>query len=341
MTRHSPLERARRAPRRFGFDALVGLLLRRARQPDPAAAISFRTPPGLAYPGAEVLALDDAARPQLQVGMIGLTGPSGVLPRLYTESVAAALRQRSRALHDFLDLLGQRMVAAFARAGFKYRLHRAADLAVLTEPAAPDAVGQALLAFTGHADRPPASGAAVEDMALLHYAGLFAMRPRSADRLQALVSDWLGRPVTVEQFAGTWLTLPPDQRTALPLGALGGAWNRLGVDATAGVRAYDVQGRIVLRLGPLDRAAFESLLPDRTGLRRLVALVRAYLGLEIGFAVRPVLAAAAVPPLCLAAAADPGPRLGWNAWLGGGEGRHDATEALFEAEVVERRAAMA
>ena len=50
---------------------------------------------------------------------------------------------------------------------------------------------------------------------LLHYAGLFAMRPRSAERLGAMVSDWLGMRVEVIEFAGAWLTLPPDQRTRI------------------------------------------------------------------------------------------------------------------------------
>ena len=39
------------------------------------------------------------------------------------------------------------------------------------------------------------------------------MRPRSADRLGALTSDWLGMKVEIVEFAGAWLSLPPDQRT--------------------------------------------------------------------------------------------------------------------------------
>jgi type VI secretion system protein ImpH len=42
---------------------------------------------------------------------------------------------------------------------------------------------------------------------------------------------------------------------------------------------------------------FEALLPDHSGLQRLVSLIRAFLGFEIGFAVNPVLAGPAVPPL--------------------------------------------
>jgi hypothetical protein len=106
--------------------------------------------------------------------------------------------------------------------------------------------------------------------------------------------------------------LPPDQRTRI--GVIG-QFNKLSEDAAAGVRAWDPQARIVLRIGPLDRATFERLLPDRLALQRLVSLVRAYVGFEIGFAINPVLAADSVPPLRLDAAADPPPRLGWNTWV--------------------------
>ena len=147
------------------------------------------------------------------------------------------------------------------------------------------------------------------------------------------------------QFAGAWLTLPPDQRTSLPLGRRPGTWNRLAVDAAIGVRAWDVQARVILRVGPLDRAAFEALLPDRPGLRSpLVSLVRAYLGFETGFAINPVLAADQVPPLFLNAAADPPPRLGWNTWVPSPKPplrRRDAADAVFEAEVVEAEEAVA
>ena len=93
----------------------------------------------------------------------------------------------------------------------------------------------------------------------------------------------------------------------------------------------------MLRIGPLDRPGFEALLPDRDALRRLVSLVRAYLGYETGFAINLVLSAPAVPPLRLLASADPPPRLGWNTWLPApGLGRrYDASDALFEADIVE------
>ena len=325
------------APRRFRFDAAVRVLARARRAGDPADAVRFRTPTGLVYPPADVLEIDArGAQPEVTVGLMGLTGPSGVLPRSYTEIVTQTRRGRSAALHDFLDMLGHRFVAFFARAGVKYRPARAAEAAAQQAEPAPDPITQVLLAVTGYGTAGLTPRLLTGSDAILHYAGLFAMRPRSAERLGVLLSDWLGMQVEVIEFAGAWLSLPPDQRTRI---GANGQFNRLSADAAAGVRAWDPQARIVLRIGPLDRAGFQRLLPDREALHRLVALVRAYVGYELGFAVNPILAAREIPPLRLDATAEPPPRLGWNTWVvapgGGPVTRQDAADAMFEAEVIE------
>jgi type VI secretion system protein ImpH len=331
-------------PRRFRFDAAVRILLRRARARDAADAIRFASPAALAYPASEIAAIEpplDGRPIGLVTPVIGLAGPTGVLPRLYTDLLIQTLRNRSPALANFLTMLAQRLVGMFAGAGIKYRLNRSMETAAGAGVAEPDSLSEALLAFAGYATPHLTSRLLVGAEPLLYYSGLFSSRPRSAERLRALVSDWLGREVEVVQFAGAWLPLAPEQRTSLARGLATGAWNRLGVDAAAGVRAWDPQARVILRIGPLNRSAFTALLPDRRGLQHLVSLVRAFLGFETGFAVNPVLAGPEVPPLSLNSREDPGPRLGWNTWIPApgpsplGIRRPDGAEAVFEAEIVE------
>jgi type VI secretion system protein ImpH len=332
----SALEALSRTPRRFGFDAAIRVLTLARHTEDPAEVARFRSPPGLTYPPADILELRGTGRPDVTVGMIGLTGPSGVLPRHYTDAVVQALRGRSSSLHAFLDTLSHRFVAFFARAGAKYRPARAAETAALRSPPAQDPIAKVLLALTGHGTAHLTSRMLISTEPLLHYAGLFAMRPRSAQRLGAMVSDWLGMSVEVIEFAGAWLNLPPDQRSRI--GAIG-QFSQLSANAAAGIRAWDPQARVILRIGPLDRQGFERLLPDRLALQRLVSLVRTFVGFEIGFAINPVLAADNVPPLRLDATADPPPRLGWNTWLepvaGGQKRTVDAADSVFEAEIIE------
>lgn len=348
--RGTPMARLAAEPQRFTFDAVVRLLTFHRRRADPAGAARFTSVAGSSYPGAEVTEVQPAADPsppRVTVGLIGLTGPVGVLPRRYSDAVVADQRARSFSLTDFLDLISHRMIAAFAAAGAKYRPHRAADAGALTPiRQRTDPVAEVLLALTGYATPGLAERLRAGAAPLRHYAGFFSAHPRSADRLEALASDWLGRPVKVEQFAGAWMALPLEQRTRLPIGVSPGAFGQLGLDAAAGVRAWDQQARIVLRIGPLDLAYFERLLPDRPLLRDLVSLVRAFVGFEVGFAVNPVLARGAVPPLGMPCPGEPGaagagPLLGWNTWLPTSSvapRRRDAGDALFEAEIVEGRA---
>jgi type VI secretion system protein ImpH len=344
------LARLQAEPRRFSFDAAVRLLTFHRRRADPAEAARFTSVAGSSYAAAEVTEVRSdggMSAPVVTVGVISLTGPVGVLPRLYSDAVVADQRTRSFSLTDFLDLISHRIVAAFAAAGAKYRPHRAADTGALaTGRQRTDPVADALLSLTGYATPHLADRLLAGAAALRHYAGFYAAHPRSTDRLEALASDWLGRPVKVEQFAGAWMALPPDQRTRLPVGIAPGAFDQLGIDAAAGVRAWDQQARIVLKIGPLDLAYFERLLPNSPLLRELVSLVRAYVGFEVGFAVNPVLARDAVPPLAMSRPGEPGgssagPLLGWNTWLPTSAvlpRRTDADDALFEGEIVEGRA---
>lgn len=320
-------------PSRFSFDAAVAVMMRASGQGDPGTAIRFQAPVGLAFVPSDVLAVrPSSAGFTAMIGMLALTGPAGALPRPYTEIVNAEHRQRSTALASFLDVLAQRPIAQFAAAGIKYRPHRAADAAALGSGAAgsaQDGLRNSLLALTGYAD--PGLLARLRPGAdpVLFYAGAFAARPRSADRLAAILSDWLGQKVEVEQFAGTWLELGRDQMTALPK-AGAGQFNRLGVDAAAGARAWDVQSRIVLRIGPLELSQFKALSPGGALLAPLASLTRAYLGDEVGFAFNPVLAAHAVPAPALGPAAPC--HLGWTSWLPvSGRRNRDAADAKFTA----------
>jgi len=318
---------------------------------------------GLAYPAADVLALTlkgEGLPPDLVVTVMGLTGPSGVLPRRYTEEVNASVRSNSESLRDFLDMLSHRLLALFATAGTKYRPHRISETSLLSGKSSTgqqNPLTAALLSLTGYGTSHLVDRMATGADPLLHYAGFFSGQTKSAERLRALASDWLGRPVEVRQFVGAWLPLSQDQRTRLPGPGKPAQFSRLGMkleapaeigtktkpaardDAAIGVRAWDVQAGVILRVGPLDHDSFNALLPDHPMLERLVALVRAYLGGATNFAINPVVTAREVPPLELSGNAEVPPRLGWNTWLNAPKGSRagDAGDAVFQADIVEAR----
>jgi type VI secretion system protein ImpH len=332
-------EQLLRVPSRFTFDAAVAVMMRASGHGDPGAAIRFKAAIGLAFAPSDVLAVEESSSGFAAIaGMIGLTGPAGVLPRLYTEMVNTERRRRSDALTSFLDMLAQRPVAQFASAGIKYRPHRVADAAAIggaeTASAPRDGMRDSLLALVGYADPTLLARVQLGADPLLYYAGAFATWPRSVDRLAAVLSDWLGQQVEVEQFSGCWLELGRDQMTALRKDGVG-QFNRLGVDAAIGARTWDIQSRITLRVGPLKFSQFQALLPGGALLRQLAALARTFLGDEIGFSINPILAAKEVPLPSLGPAAPC--LLGWAGWLPISGGRKlDAIDTKFTATVAER-----
>src|SRR5271156_6135148 len=87
----SPLQRLLAEPEAFEFDAALRVLLHWAGIADLAEAARFVSRRGLAFAPAEVLAVRDegaAKRPTVTLGLLGLVGAAGVLPRQYSELVA-------------------------------------------------------------------------------------------------------------------------------------------------------------------------------------------------------------------------------------------------------------
>ncbi|WP_419897444.1 type VI secretion system baseplate subunit TssG [Roseomonas sp. USHLN139] len=306
----TPLERLVRTPQRFELDQAIDIV---SGQGDPRA-LRYRSTARLAHPTAAVVAADPARR-QLTLGAFGLIGPGGVLPRHHTATVAQEKRKRSEALHAFVDLLGGRFAGLWAAAGRKYRPTRD-----------PLPAERALAAAIGLGTPHLAPRAGVPAAALLFHAGNLAPRMRSAERLRALLQEEVGFPVELEEFAGGWLRLPDSERSRLGAGR---QHNALGLSTALGAQVWDAQSRFVIRIGPLPRLDFEALLPGTPRHHRLVALTRLHVGLDTGFAINLVLAAAAVPAMALGAG---GGRLGWTSWMGqAAPRRRDAAEAIFEA----------
>jgi type VI secretion system protein ImpH len=222
------------------------------------------------------------------------------------------------------------MVAAFAEAGIKYRPARAAEQAGLGQRDDPHR--GVLLALVGEAG-PGLRRPAHERDTLLFYAGLFTAWPRSADRLAAMLSEWMGHPVTVRQFEGAWLSIPISERSRLPKGRDRGQFTRLGHDVAIGERSWDTQGRVVIEIDGLALGPFHDLLPDRPDAARLLGLVRAYLGPATDFVINPIMKQDQVPGCALGGSG----RLGWDTWLTAEPRRRGGNEARFPAGLIERK----
>ena len=147
----------------------------------------------------------------MTVAFMGLIGPSRVLPDTYTE---LSLRQRAfgdESFAAFFDVFHHRLLALYYRAWEKHQFVIGQEQA----RGGRDAVTGYLLDLIGMGTAGLEGRLPFPDQALLRFAGLLAQRPRSAECLRALLSEWLGVPVLVKQFCGRWHPLEEEELTAL------------------------------------------------------------------------------------------------------------------------------
>jgi type VI secretion system protein ImpH len=286
------------------------------------ALLSLAFPPSSIY---EINPSDDGSTPaQMIIAFMGLTGPMGVLPRHYTELLLERVRSKDFTLRDFFDLFNHRFVSLFYRAWEKYRLPAAYERARSRPGEGYDPFSNALFHFVGMGTGGLQGRLKTGDEALLYYGGLIAQQPRSASALEAMVGDYFGVPVKVQQFAGGWLSLERANRTSI---GLRGSNNLLGNSAILGTKFWDQQAAFTVRIGPLNFHQFHEFLPCDRAFAPLVDLVRFFVGSTLDFDIRLVLKASEVPACELARPGPRSPRLGWSSWLKTHEFTRDTSDA--------------
>ena len=378
ITAFEPFQAVRLAARRAGRPGNVGRFIKYREEP-----VRFRSLASLSFPPSGLMGLTGLNPTQLVpradegLGPIpippppilvqtyfGLIGCHGVLPRHYTELVMRLSREIRRperdALRDWLDLFQHRLTSFFHRAWNKYRFPLAYERGEASL-ANPDPMTLALFCLvglgtgklrdrltvripanlrTGTAERTLAK---LDDLTILHFAGVFARPARTAIQLEAMLGLWLNQAVRVLQFQGQWLRLEEELQSVLGKPGLGRN-QQLGVNAIAGERVWNRSGKIRLRIGPLDARSFTRLLPDprATTIRKtfalLVKLTRLHIGPTLDFDVQLVLDRHAVP-MCQLTEPDPrqdgiGPVLGWNTWVWSQAFAKDPDDATFAGEEI-------
>lgn len=295
---------------------------------------------GLVFAPAPLVALKpgEAGLTTVRTAFLGLTGPLGVLPQVYSELVARADRLRNRAVAAFLDVFNHRLTGLFLRASEKYRLGLLVQRSMTPPPGsdAPtgpgtDPVSRAMLSVAGFGTPHVTNRMTVADEVVLYYAGLFSARTRPAVALEAMLADYLSLPVRLEQFSGRWLPIDAGEQTVL--NGVGAPFTRLGVDAVAGDRVWDPQAAFRIVVGPVGFAEMQALMPTRPLLHQLADLVRAYAGPDLAFDVQVILRREDVPELQLGTATGAAaPQLGWNTWAKGLPALEDKTDIILDLD---------
>jgi type VI secretion system protein ImpH len=246
----------------------------------------------------------DGMAARLGVAFMGMFGPRGALPLHLTEYARDRMRNAGDATFArFVDIFHHRMLVLFHRAW------AAAQPTVCQDRPATNRFTLYVGALFGLGLRSVVEQDPIPDRVKLHYAARLAAPARNAEGLEAMVSDFFGVRAVVQPFIGEWLTLPPDGRWRLGYAR---DVSTLGSSTILGARVWQCEHKFRIALGPLTRAQFQGMLPGSQSLATLASLVRAYVGDELDWEARLVLADGESLQLRLGG----GTRLGWNTHLG-------------------------
>lgn len=321
----------------WGFDFFQALRRLECAYPDNPRLGYSRRPaddpirlaqqPSLAFAPSTLAAFKPAATTEtgatlpsrLEVFFFGLFGPNGPLPLHLTDYVHDRLHNaHDPTLARFADIFHHRLLSLF------YRAWADAQPTVNFDRPESDRFAVYVGSLFGLGMPSLRHRDAMPDLAKLHYAGLLSCQTHHAEGLQAILADFFKLPVEIKPFIGHWLSLPKSGQCRLGESPLTGS---LGMTAVIGERIWDCQHRFRIVVGPMGLVDYERFLPGGDSLKRLIAIVRNYIGDELQWDLNLILKKEEVPPLQLGAEG----RLGWTTWLTDRPLAQDAEDLKLEA----------
>jgi type VI secretion system protein ImpH len=300
----------------FEFFQAVALLQRMLSDRRPVGhfyspedeAVRFHVNPRMGFPASEIqqLQLHDGAPADMMVNFMGLTGPQGVLPYVYSEVILERLRAKDRSLASFLDIFNHRAISLFYRAWQRTRFP------VNYAAGAQDFFSQYLRDLLGIGTQGLQDRQEIDDEALMHYVSLVAMQSRSAVALEQVLADYFEVPVEIQQFTGAWYTL--DESTQCAMNEKDSMSTQMGGGAVVGDAVWDRGGRVRIRIGPIGMRRYDDFLPGGSANAALRAITTFFSNGCVDFEAQLVLDREEVPAVELDFNTRHPARLGWVSW---------------------------
>jgi len=300
----------------FEFFQAVALLQRLRHKMRPVGdfaspedeAVRFVANPRLGFPASEIqqLKLQGGKPAEMMINFMGLTGPMGVLPHVYSELILERLRAKDTSLASFFEIFDNRAISLFYRAWERNRFH------VNYGAGARDLFTRYLLDLLGLGTNGLLQRQDIEDDALLPYIALFAMQSRSAQALEQVLAAYFEVPVEVQQFSGSWYSI--DESSQCSMDEQETMSSQMGIGAVVGDAVWDCQSRVRIRIGPLPLETYREFLPQGSAYRALRAIAKFFTNDCLDFELQLVLERSHVPEIELDFEKGSPARLGWTSW---------------------------
>ena len=278
--------------------------------------------PSLSFAPSTIEGAEQAEKAiRLFVNFLGMFGPNGPLPQHLTDFA----RDRYRNAHDrtlvrFIDIFHHRMLSFFYRAWALNQ--KSADFDRPEESRYADYFGT-LFGIGMPALRERDS---IPDRAKIYFSGHLSAQSRNAEGLESILEDFFCLPTEIQEFAGFWMKIPPENQCRLGESPDTGT---LGVNAIAGSRKYEAQLKFRIRMGPMELDALKRLVPVTDNFKRLKDWTLNYINEELFWDLQCVLKAQAVPTISLGQEG----MLGWTTWLKSQPFSRDADDPTFDPQI--------
>lgn len=236
--------------------------------------IRFKACQNLGFAGTAIESIHDVVgddgvqRLDIHVNFMGLTGPSGTLPRHYTELVMQRSRLKDVAIREFFDMFNHRLIALRYRGWEKYQYPIQHERYLNGKKSDIDTVLHALTGASQNVD--------------VFIGGLLAKPVRNAQSLRQILELISGCKVDIHEFVGRWLRLDGSEQTRLGSRIQPeGQHAQLGVSSMLGRKVWDLSSAIDIELHVDDQEKTAVLMTQGPLLQTLKQITDHYLSPSI------------------------------------------------------------
>lgn len=211
----------------------------------------------------------------IQGGLVNLSGPNGILPNHYSESLAKTLRDKKTAYKDFLDIFNHRANSLMYRSWAKYRLD-ADNVYKSHVDQYQSSIDLMLSALSGETPNQA-------DQSGFYFAGLSYSSTMSSEKLKTMIQAMTNLTVKVNQFKGKWIELEDEQLSRMSSKSYGERFNQLGVNTMLGRRCWDLNSGFEIEFEVNDANTFNQLTPTGELHQQLKNMIKKSVGIGYDF----------------------------------------------------------
>lgn len=249
---------------------------------------SFENSLNLNFPISEIEALElKDEKIQLTNLIVGLTGTLGALPYTYTNKVKQAPRKQRDEVVKFLSLFNHKLTAQYVDSSLAYNLPIRYEIE--QENQYLDII-HALNGYISTQHEQPEL-----DDYFAEFAGLMQGQNNTAHAMKTMLACIFKQHVEIEEFIEEKFKLPDEQKTILG----GERPSLLGINTFCGETIRQIDGKIEISIGPLNRAQYLEYLPQQKQSQKLKSILQSWCSPTLLVDLRLIIAKEEVKPLCL------------------------------------------